>query len=255
MSNSTERSRPVIGISPGYAPPDPTRSFAPAGRVNFCDLNYSESIEHAGGIPLILPFTSHRDQMLRYADHVDGLVLIGGVDIDSIRYGQELEPTEQKPVPERDDFEFTFLEMFLEREKPVLGICRGFQVLNVFFGGTLVQDIPSHLGPVHHMQTPGSVSVAHQVRLEEDSLIHKILKSTLIDVNSFHHQTIGKLGNQLKAVGWSEEGLIEVFEHETHPYLLTVQWHPERMRSFPQQRQLFKHFVSTCAHEQFELVS
>ncbi|MBK6766831.1 MAG: gamma-glutamyl-gamma-aminobutyrate hydrolase family protein [bacterium] len=255
MMNSLDRSRPLIGISPGYAPPDPSRSFAPAGRVIFCDLNYTESIEVAGGVPMMLAFTEDTEQLDRYADMIDGLVLIGGTDIHPNRYGQELQPTEQIPILERDEFEFAFLEKFIERKKPVFAICRGHQALNVFFGGTLIQDIPSRLGPVHHLQTPGSVSVAHQVRLDENCLIHRILEAPVIDVNSFHHQTIDQLGIGLRAVGWSEEGLVEVFEHESHPYLLSVQWHPERMRSFEQQRMLFLHFVEACANERLELVS
>lgn len=252
--NSFDRSRPLIGICPGYAPPNPTRDFAPAGRIIFCDLNYTESVETAGGMPMLLAYTRDRDQMARYADMIDGLVLIGGTDIHSNRYGQEMLPTEQLPILERDDFEFAFLEMFLERRKPILAICRGHQVLNVLLGGSLIQDIPSKLGPVHHLQTPGSVSVAHQVRIEENSLLHRVLGATVIDVNSFHHQTLDKLGSGLQAVGWSEEGLIEVIEHESHPYLLSVQWHPERMRSFEQQRMLFQNFVAACANERLELV-
>ncbi|MCB9357091.1 MAG: gamma-glutamyl-gamma-aminobutyrate hydrolase family protein [Calditrichaeota bacterium] len=249
-----QNSHPIIGISPGFAGPDPDRKFASAGRVNFCDLNYIEGIANAGGLPFLLGHTSDRDQMERYADHIDGLVLIGGVDVQPERYGQIAEATEQTPVPERDEFEFEFLNVFWEREKPILAICRGFQVLNIFFGGTLVQDIPSHLGPVHHLQSPGSTTIAHSVRLEEGSLLHSVFGETQIDVNSFHHQTIEKLGRGLKAVGWSDEGLIEVIEHEANSCLLAVQWHPERMRDSEQQLQLFKYFVDCCARERLEVV-
>jgi putative glutamine amidotransferase len=245
---------PLIGISPGFAGPDPTRSFASAGRVNFCDLNYVEGIEAAGGLPFLLGFSTDDAQVERYAETIDGLVLIGGVDIHPSRYGQVPEVTDQIPVPERDDFEFRLLSAFWERGKPIFAICRGHQMLNVFLGGTLVQDIPSHLGPVHHLQSPGTQLIAHQVRLEAGSLIHDILGESLIDVNSFHHQTIETLGRGLRPVGWSEEDLIEVFEHESHPYLLSVQWHPERMRNSQQQMRLFRHFVKACAREQLEVV-
>jgi putative glutamine amidotransferase len=237
--------------------PDPIRraNLHRQVEVNFCDLNYTESVEAGGGLPIMIPFTSDRDQMERVADLIDGLVMIGGVDVHPKHYGQELEPTEQQPVDERDEFEFRFLEVFLKREKPIFAICRGFQVLNIMMGGTLVQDIPSKLGPVHHLQSPGSQSIAHQVTLDQNSLIYKILGETVIDVNSFHHQTVDKLGNGLRAVGKSEEGLIEVFEHDAHPYLLAVQWHPERMRDSVQQKMLFSDFVKACGREQFELVS
>lgn len=254
MLRLSGNSRPIIGISPGYAGPDPARSFAPAGRIVFCDMNYIECVENAGGLPLLVTFSSDKEQLERFAEHVDGLILIGGVDIHASRYGQEMRETEQNPVPERDEFEFALLDVFIKREKPIFGICRGFQALNVYFGGTLIQDIPSSLGSVHHLQTPGSTNVAHQVKLEEGCLAERILGSTLVDVNSFHHQAIDELGTGLKAVGWSEEGIIEVFEHDSHPYLLSVQWHPERMRSFSQQQLLFKDFVKACGREQLELV-
>ncbi len=254
MMNQPGNSRPIIGISPGYAGPDPTRNFAPAGRIVFCDMNYIECTEIAGGLPFLVTFSQDKDQLNRIADHLDGLILIGGVDIHASRYGQEMLPTEQVPMLERDDFEFALLERFLEREKPIFGICRGYQVLNVFFGGTLIQDIPSQLGPVHHLQTPGSQTIAHQVKLEENSLAQRIFGSTLVNVNSFHHQAVDQLGRDLRAVGWSEEGIVEVFEHVSHPFLLAVQWHPERMRNFPEHQLLFNEFVNTCSREQLELV-
>ena len=141
------------------------------------------------------------------------------------------------------------------REKPIFGIWRGYPVLNVYVGGTLIQDIPSQLGSVHHLQTPGSQTIAHQVKLNEESLSYRIFGSTLVDVNSFHHQAVDKLGEGLKPVGWSEEGIVEVFEHVSHPYLHAVQWHPERMRNFPEHQLLFNDFVKTCNREQLELVS
>jgi len=254
MRGSLNRS-PLIGISPGYAGPDPTRAFAPAGRINFCDLNYIECIEEAGGLPLLLGFTGSREQMERYADRIDGLLLIGGTDIHAKRYGQEMLPTEQLPVEERDEFEFRFLELFLEREKPVFAICRGHQALNVALGGTLIQDIPSQMGSVHHLQAPGTVAIAHEVKVAPGSLASQILESEVVQVNSFHHQCVDRLADSLRATGWSEEGIVEIFEHVTHPYVLSVQWHPERMRMFPSQARLFEHFVRACAHERAELVS
>lgn len=255
MQKLSDNTCPIVGILPGYAAPDLSRKFAPSGRIVFSDLNYTDSVEDAGGIPFLIPYTMNNDHLERVADRIDGLVMIGGVDVHPKRYGQELEPTEQLPVEERDEFEFRFLDAFLKREKPILAICRGFQVLNIKLGGTLVQDIPSKIGSVHHLQSPGTQSIAHQVSLAENSLIHRILDETLIDVNSFHHQTIDKLGDGLRVVGKSEEGLIEVFELDSHPYLLAVQWHPERMRNSEQQRLLFKDFVKACCREQLELVS
>jgi putative glutamine amidotransferase len=241
---------PLIGIIPGFASPDLSRSFSPSGSINFVDFNYSESIENAGGAPCIIPYTCDDKMIARYCEIMDGLMLIGGADVDAERYGQRPLPSEFAPTPERDEFEIAFLRSFKETGKPVFGICRGIQLLNVALGGTLIQDIPSRLNRVHHMLGVGSQEIAHEVRICSDSLIARILGSDDIEVNSFHHQCVDRLGNGLRAVGHSEEGIVEVVEHESHPFMLAVQWHPERMRSSARQLDLFKGFVRACCESE-----
>jgi putative glutamine amidotransferase len=251
---SSDSHRPIIGISPGFAGPDSTRKIASAGRIVFCDMNYIECTENAQGLPFVLPFTYDRDRLQRYADYIDGLILIGGADVHPQRYGQDLEPTEQEPVLERDEFEFELLEVVMEREKPILAICRGHQVLNIFFGGTLIQDIPSKLGPVHHMQEVGSQSIAHSVTIEPESILKRLAGGATMGVNSFHHQCVDRLADSLRVTARSEEGIVEAFEHQSHPYLHSVQWHPERMRKFPQHQLLFSDFVRACREVKVEVI-
>jgi putative glutamine amidotransferase len=237
---------PLVGIIPGFAPPDMNRSFSPSGRINFVDFNYVESIEDAGGLPCIIPYLRDAEMHVRYCEKMDGLMLVGGADVAAERYGQEPLASEYPPTPERDNFELAFLHTFMETGKPVFGICRGIQLLNVALGGTLIQDIPSMLNMVHHMQGVGMQEIAHEVRIDPDSLIARLLGSEDIEVNSFHHQCVDHLGDGLLAVGHSEEGIIEVIEHDSYPFMLAVQWHPERMRTDERQLDLFKGFIKAC---------
>jgi putative glutamine amidotransferase len=247
---TNQYSLPLIGILPGFSPPDLSRKISPAGSINFVDLNYIGSIEDAGGVPCIIPYIKDQGLISHYCEMLDGLMLIGGADVAPERYRQEPLPSEFAPTPERDEFEINFLQVFKETGKPVFGICRGIQLLNVAFGGTLIQDIPSMLNRVHHMQGVGSLEIAHEVRIDPDSIIALLLGPEDVEVNSFHHQSVESVGGGLRAVGHSEEGIIEVVEHENHPFMLAVQWHPERMRNDKRQLSLFKSFVKACCESE-----
>jgi putative glutamine amidotransferase len=238
--------KPLIGISPGYAGPDPDRKFAKAGHINFVDLNYSSSVEAAGGLPIVLPHFRKDDNIKRLVEMIDGLVLIGGNDIHPSRYGQELFATEHDTAEERDEFEMRLLEVYYPTGKPILAICRGFQVLNVFLGGSMVQDIPAMIGSTHHFQEPGTLTPSHHVRLEDGCLAARLTGKTNVAVNSFHHQTLDRIAEPLRPVGYSDEGLVEVVEAPDHPFVLAVQWHPERMGYAAEQRSLFEGFIDAC---------
>jgi putative glutamine amidotransferase len=159
----------------------------------------------------------------------DGLVLSGGGDIDPVHFGQAPSPLLDYVLPERDQVEFAALRIAIEREIPVLGICRGCQVLNVFLGGTLVQDIAAERpasGP--HRQTGSWAGRSHAVTVTPGSILHTAVETTTIDVNTFHHQAIRDVAPSLEVTGVAEDGLIEAVESIEHPWLLAVQWHPER---------------------------
>jgi len=184
------------------------------------DKRYPRAIARAGAVPaLVLAPGSALD----YAESADGLMLSGGRDISASLYGEAREGASQEPDLERDSLELALVEAFIRLRKPILGICRGFQLLNVRFGGSLLQDIPNALGTDH------SGGRIHHVDFLGGSLAASIFGPRAA-VNSYHHQAIAKLGGSLRATAFAGAGagrIIEAFEHESLP-ILAVQWHPER---------------------------
>jgi putative glutamine amidotransferase len=240
---------PVIGILPGFAHPSEQREFCKTTSVLYCDLNYAKRIEAAGGIPLLLTHVASDDAIQQYNDLFDGLLFTGGEDVDPTLYGQDWIATETKVAAERDEFEFKVFSTFFATLKPIMAICRGFQVVNVALGGTLIQDIPTQQGFTHHVQSLPTDFTTHSVTLEEQSLAARALGCTELAVNSHHHQALDRIADNLRITGRSEEGIPEAFEHKQYPYLLGVQWHPERLSSQQElQQRLFDHFVNACKH-------
>jgi putative glutamine amidotransferase len=169
----------------------------------------------------------------RALDGADGLVLTGGEDMDPAWYQTEPHPKANPPSRERDLFELALFAAARQRGLPILGICRGIQVVNVALGGTLWQDLPSERpGPVEHYPEAARNQRTHRVRLQPGSLAAGALGGTDLSVNSFHHQAIHDLAPKLVATGWSEDDLIEAVEAAPgQPWLLAVQWHPEEMHA------------------------
>jgi putative glutamine amidotransferase len=196
---------------------------------NVSPRSYSLSVQAAGGIALVLPpddgVAERPDELLEL---VDGLVLAGGSDIDPATYGARPHPETGRTWPERDRFELALTHRAIERDVPVLGICRGMEMLNVARGGTLEQHVPDLVGHEDHRHTPGAFS-DHDVRLEGDSLAARAVGAERTAVKSHHHQGIGELGEGLVATGWSvPAGLVEAVELEGPAYALGVLWHPEQ---------------------------
>lgn len=191
---------------------------------------YVSAVQRAGGLALILapdPVTvADPDEAL---DAVDGLILAGGVDMDPAGYGAERHPAVTRTVPERDAFEIALARRALERDLPLLGICRGMQVLNVACGGTLIQHLPDDVGHEDHRRTPGSFDDAdHDVRLEAGSIAARAAGETLHGTKSHHHQGVDRLGAGLRVTGWATlDDLPEAIEAPDRGFALGVQWHPE----------------------------
>ena len=164
---------------------------------------------------------------------LDGLLLTGGEDIHPAWYGAEPSPHLYPPSRERDLFELALFAAARQRELPILGICRGIQLINVALGGTLFQDLPSERpGPVAHDPGGARDARSHEVPLQEGSRAARALGRTAFSVNSFHHQAVDRLAGGLVASGWSADGLIEAVESPAEaPWLLAVQWHPEEMHA------------------------
>lgn len=191
---------------------------------------YQEAVRRAGGRPGV-------SLDLRKASDCDALLLPGGGDLESWRYGQADEAC-RNTEPERDTVEFSLLELFVSAAKPVLGICRGLQTINVFFGGTLIQDLPGH------SQAQG-LDRLHYLRTAPSPLGN--LWGAGIVVNSAHHQAAGRLGTGLQAVQWAPDGTVEAILHQTLP-VWAVQYHPERFpkHGCPEGTQLFSAWLALC---------
>jgi putative glutamine amidotransferase len=194
---------------------------------------YLRSVLVAGGVPVVLSPLMGPSFAARALDGVDALVLTGGEDMDPAWYQTEPHPKANPPSRDRDLFELALFAAARQRELPILGICRGIQVVNVALGGTLWQDLPSErAGPVDHNPEAARNQRSHLVRLEPGSLAAGALGATEVRVNSFHHQAVRDLAPKLVATGWSEDGLIEAVEGAPgQPWLLAVQWHPEEMHA------------------------
>jgi len=196
--------------------------------VTLAPRTYVRCVQRAGGIAIVLPpdpaAAEEPDVLL---DRVDALMLAGGADIDPASYGAEPHPETRGTWPDRDAFELALARRALERDMPVLGICRGMQLLNVALGGTLVQHLPEALGVETHRTVAGTFS-EHHVRLDSDSLACAAAGVERFVVWSHHHQGVDQLGEGLKVSGWSlEDELPEAIELPGKRFALGVIWHPE----------------------------
>jgi len=198
---------------------------------------YSVGVAAAGGLPRILPSLSG----LTAADGLDGLVLTGGGDVDPARYGEQPWPETASVSFERDEFEIELVRLAVAEGLPVLGICRGCQVINVALGGSLIQHLPS-VTSQQHLIVGDRSQVAHRVDIAEGSVLHGIVGARSIGVNSVHHQGLAEVATPLRPVAWSEDRLVEAIEYPDQP-LVAVQWHPESMQGSPEQRRLFEWLV------------
>lgn len=207
----------------------------------YCFRNYCEAITQAGGIPLIVGDDQDAEQL---ADMADGLCVSGGPDVAAEAYGGD--PALQKRVdPWRDGVELPLIKAFIARKKPIFGICRGLQYLNIVLGGNLYEDIPARLGLEHIY---GST---HSCKADPDSILGQLFGESFT-VNSYHHQSLDRLGDGLKVIARTEEGIVEAAVHETLP-ITAVQWHPERMTGAvrfdpegPDMKPLYEYFINQC---------
>jgi putative glutamine amidotransferase len=211
-------SRPRVGVT--------TYPRDRQGRPRFhLPSAYIDSVRAAGGAPVLLP--PGDPEPARLLDGLEGLVLAGGGDVHPARFGAGLHPTSYGHCEERDESEFALLAAALERALPTLAICRGAQILNVLRGGDLLPHLPEHVGEDVPHRISAELHTKHRVRLLAGSQLAALYGSGSLEVASWHHQAVGRLGAGLEAVAFAEDGVIEALELADAPWLLAVQWHPE----------------------------
>jgi putative glutamine amidotransferase len=212
---------------------------------------YCDALVGAGGAPLLIPHSSASldpgPGML--LERLDGILFTGGGDLDPARYQASDHAKVTGVDPERDALEMQLLEAALALGKPFLGICRGLQLINVYFGGDLYADIlEQRPGALKHDYFPDYPRdhLAHQVMLEPGGMLQRITREARLQVNSLHHQGIRGLAAPLKALATSEDGLVEGVLYADHPYGIALQWHPEWLTGQVTTRQIFASFITAC---------
>ena len=223
--------RPVIGIS---AHPTLHDYRGNKSTIQSCGENYLFSLEAA---------------LDRYVGLCDGYLIPGGIDVNPISYGETPHPLLETTRLDYDEYQLHLIKRMLRTEKPMLAICRGIQIMNVAFGGTLYQDVSLHgPGTMRHSQReimPGGIS--HKVIIEEGSILQRLYGNELW-TNSYHHQAIKDLGEGLRVTARAEDGIIEAVEAVDHPYMHAVQWHPESffVRKDNYMLPIFEDFIKAC---------
>ncbi|MFN8187907.1 MAG: gamma-glutamyl-gamma-aminobutyrate hydrolase family protein [Gaiellales bacterium] len=232
--------RPIVGIT--AIPRDRIQPAIPQMPHATLNEGFCQLVEEAGGTPVILTATADVEGL---ASRIDGVVLSGGGDVVPERYGATAHPATGWLDPRRDDFELALVRALRRRGRPILGVCRGMQLVNVALGGTLVQHLPD-LTDVDHEAVERWDATAHRIEIETGSRLRRLMSTERMEVNSVHHQAIGDLGEGLRAVAWAPDGVVEALESEEEP-ILAVQWHPEWSGSvdWDRQRRLFEDVVAT----------
>lgn len=212
--------------------------------------DYFQSARRAGGLPRCLEWVGARPNDA--IAEVDGLMLTGGPDVDPALWGGRLHPTMHLAKPGRDAYEIAMVRLAVERDLPVLAICRGLQVLNVALGGTLVDDIPSRIGGAlaHALREPAD-ALAHKVSVTRDSLLGHVLARRLaggatVQVNSRHHQSVQDVAPGLVISSTAPDGVVEAVEHPDRSFCVGVQWHPENFWRTGDFSTLFEAFCAAC---------
>ncbi|WP_345801252.1 gamma-glutamyl-gamma-aminobutyrate hydrolase family protein [Microbacterium sp. AZCO] len=213
-------------------------------RAAFLPQQYFDSVTAAGGIAVLLPPQPVGDAAAAAVlDGLDGLILTGGMDVQPELYGAERHPLTDPARPDRDEWELALFRAAEARRMPVLAICRGLQLVNVARGGTLHQHLPEALGTERY-RIGGGVFATNTVEVVAESRLAGLLGEGALDVHSYHHQGIDRLGDGLVATAATDDGLVQAFESEGDQYLVGVQWHPEENR---EDRRLFAGLVAEAS--------
>src|SRR5690606_25698442 len=236
--------KPIIGL---------TASLELGRDAYDIELADSEAILAADGLPIMLPHLMDEADIDEIAEHIDGLFLAGGYDIDPTLFGEEPHPNLGVIIPSRDAFELALTKKVLELKKPILGVCRGAQILNIAVGGDMYQDITTQAKAdlLQHQQKAPRFHGSHFVEVTEGSLLHRLTGLKRLKVNSRHHQANRQVPQPMIVSGVSSDGIVEAIESTKHYFALGVQWHPENMARAADSASLgiFQGFIEACREE------
>ena len=240
--------KPIIGISSGISSEMASSEYF---SYTYCRINmdYTNSVINAGGIPVILPITSDEKVIEEQVKILDGLILSGGPDPNPLLFNEE--PAEKLGTisTERDDFEMKLINAANKHKKPILCICRGIQIINIFFGGTLYQDLSYAKGTqLKHSQSTSMGALTHTIDIEKGSFLYAVLGNKTV-TNSYHHQSVNKVAPGFKITARSKDNIIEAIEKiDDNNFIVGVQFHPEMMAESNHENgsKIFEAFISVC---------
>jgi putative glutamine amidotransferase len=240
--------KPIIGITISQTLPKQEKRWPSRYEFDWCNKAYHYAIEKSGGLPIGLFNTSNKKIINEYLGSVDGVLFTGGADLRPANYGQKPHPATSSSGLERDGFEIQLIGAFLKARKPVFCICRGHQILNTYLKGSLYQDLSLFpTATLTHTDSDQTGKVFHKVELVKESLLFDIIGQRNITVNSSHHQFVKDLGKGLLAAAVAPDGIIEGMGLANYPFLVSVQWHPERIFELPDSQKLFKAFIAQAS--------
>lgn len=209
---------------------------------------YMKVLEKCGALPIMLPLTSNKEELLQCLEMIDGLLLTGGHDVGPNVYGEKAKRTCGVPCEMRDEMESFLLQEVLKRDMPVLGICRGIQFMNAYLGGDLYQDLPTEYPcTVEHHMTPPYDKAIHKIEVLAGTKLADIIGAGVHEVNSYHHQAVKKVAEKVVVQAYSEDGLVEAIAVEKASFALGIQWHPEfSYETNKESLELVQAFVDAC---------
>ena len=237
--------KPLIGITTSTLKTEAGYTYNRVG------IKMIQAVADAGGLPVLIPISIDDEALRGIYERLDAVLLPGGGDMRPNIYGAEMNPLTDNIDDARDHVEVNLTRWAVNDDLPVLGICRGHQVVNVALGGTLIQDVPSEIGTdISHNVTVPRNSRPHEVNIDPGSRLANILGTTKIAVNSLHHQSVGVAAPDACVTAYSPDGVVEALEMPQKKFVLSVQWHPEDLyRDDPAMKRLFKAFVEAAAGE------
>ena len=239
-TNHASRMKPIIGVVPLYDEFKDSLWMVPG---------YMDGITQAGGLPVMLPLTKDQKDIARFADEFDGFLFTGGHDVTPAVYGEERLPVCGACCKERDEMERELFDRVTGLDKPLLGICRGIQLINALLGGTLYQDLPTqHPSLLEHHMKPPYDRPAHHVHILPDTPLAALLGAETIAVNSYHHQAVRDTAPSLRVMAKADDGIVEGVYLPGRKMVWAIQWHPEfSFTSDENSRRIFAHLVNQSA--------